>query len=106
LACGRFWHSNYPADIRQSAKAHAYCLVFEETETERTQEFILRWSTDEGRSFREIVRQQWNLSPPATTREIEDHQENSRVPPFLNCNGETPCFTDLNSFHHESSRLV
>jgi hypothetical protein len=49
-------------------------LVFEETETERTQEFILRWSTDDGRSFREIVRQQWNFSPPATTREIEDYQ--------------------------------
>jgi hypothetical protein len=39
-------------------------LVFEETETERTQEFVLRWSPDGGRSFREIVRQQWNFSPP------------------------------------------
>jgi hypothetical protein len=33
-------------------------LVFKETETQRTQEFILRWSPDQGRSFREIVRQQ------------------------------------------------
>jgi len=49
-------------------------LVFEETETERTQEFVLRWSPDGGRSFREIVRQQWNFSPPQTTREIEDYQ--------------------------------
>jgi hypothetical protein len=47
-------------------------LVFEETETERTQEFVLRWSSDGGRSFREIVRQQWNFSPPNTMREIED----------------------------------
>jgi len=38
-------------------------LVFEETETERTQEFVLRWSPSGGRSFREIVRQQWNFSP-------------------------------------------
>src|ERR1039458_8812754 len=38
-------------------------LVFEETEIERTQEFVLRWSSDGGRSFREIVRQQWNFSP-------------------------------------------
>jgi hypothetical protein len=38
-------------------------LVFEETETERTQEFVLRWSPDGGRSFREIVRQQWNFRP-------------------------------------------
>jgi hypothetical protein len=47
-------------------------LVFEETETERTQEFVLRWSPDGGRSFREIVRQQWNFSPPNTMREVED----------------------------------
>jgi hypothetical protein len=33
-------------------------LVFEENESERTQEFVLRWSPDGGRSFREIVRQQ------------------------------------------------
>jgi hypothetical protein len=50
------------------------CLVFEETETERTQEFVLRWSPDGRRSFREIVRQQWNFSPPETTREIEEYQ--------------------------------
>ncbi len=49
-------------------------LVFEETETERTQEFIVRWSPDGGRSFREIVRQQWNFSPPKTIREIEEYQ--------------------------------
>jgi len=48
-------------------------LVFEETETQRTQEFVLRWSPDHGRSFREIVRQQWNFSPPATIRETEDY---------------------------------
>jgi hypothetical protein len=49
-------------------------LVFEETETERTQEFALRWSPDGGRSFREIVRQQWNFSPPNTSREVEQYQ--------------------------------
>ena len=48
-------------------------LVFEETETDRTQEFVLRWSADGGHSFREIVRQQWNFSPPNTTREIEEY---------------------------------
>jgi len=47
--------------------------VFEETETERTQEFILRWSSDRGSSFREIVRQQWNFSSPNATREAEDY---------------------------------
>jgi hypothetical protein len=49
-------------------------LVFDETETEHTQEFVLRWSPDGGRSFREIVRQQWNFSPPDTTREAEEYQ--------------------------------
>jgi hypothetical protein len=49
-------------------------LVFEETEMQRTQEFVLRWSPDRGRSFREIVRQQWNFSPPATTSENEEYQ--------------------------------
>ena len=49
-------------------------LVFEETETERTQEFVLRLSGDGGRSFRKIVRQQWNFSPPNTIREVEEYQ--------------------------------
>ena len=49
-------------------------LVFEETETERTQEFVLRWSPDGGGSFREIVRQQWNFSPPDTICEVEEYR--------------------------------
>jgi hypothetical protein len=55
-------------------------LLFEESETERTQEFVLRWSGDGGRSFREVVRQQWNFSPANTTRENEEyHVELSEV---------------------------
>jgi hypothetical protein len=49
-------------------------LVFEENEIKRTQEFVLRWSLDGGRSFREIVRQQWNFSPPGTKREDEEYR--------------------------------
>ena len=49
-------------------------LVFEENETARTQEFVLRWSKDEGSSVREIVRQQWNFSPPNSVREVEEYQ--------------------------------
>jgi hypothetical protein len=48
-------------------------VVFEENETARTQEFVLRWSSG-GSSFREIVRQQWNFSPPETIREVEEYQ--------------------------------
>ena len=49
-------------------------LVFEEIEIERTQEFTLRWSPDGGRSFRDIVRQQWNFSPPNSIREAEEYR--------------------------------
>ena len=48
-------------------------LNFVEHLAERTQEYVLRWSPDGGRSFREIVRQQWNFSPQGSTSETEDH---------------------------------
>jgi hypothetical protein len=48
-------------------------LVFEERDFPRTQEFVLRWSADGGRTYREIVRQQYNFSPPSTAREVEDY---------------------------------
>jgi hypothetical protein len=59
-------------DEPQSLKRIA--LVFEENDTRRTQEFVLRWSADGGQSFREIVRQQWNFSPPETVRELQEYQ--------------------------------
>jgi hypothetical protein len=49
-------------------------LVFEEHETRRTQEFVLRCSSDGGSTLKEIVRQQWNFSPPESTREVEQYQ--------------------------------
>lgn len=55
-------------------KLNRVSLAFEETETGRTQEFVLRWSPGGGRSFREIVRQQWNFSPPNTIREVEEYR--------------------------------
>lgn len=48
-------------------------LVFHEGERERTQEFVLQWSPDGGQSYREIVRQQYNFSPPDVAREVEDY---------------------------------
>jgi hypothetical protein len=48
-------------------------LVFQEDEQERTQEFVLRWSPDGGQSYREILRQQYNFSPPGAAREVEDY---------------------------------
>jgi len=37
-------------------------LMFEELNIERTQEYVLRWSSDEGQPSQEIVRQQWNFT--------------------------------------------
>lgn len=55
-------------------------LNFVEPRTERTQEYVLRWSPDGGQSYREIVRQQWNFSPQGATSETEDlHAELSAV---------------------------
>jgi hypothetical protein len=49
-------------------------LVFAESAIERTQEYVLRWSSDGGESFHDIVRQQWNFSPQGATYETEDHR--------------------------------
>jgi hypothetical protein len=48
-------------------------LVFHEDEQERTQEFVLRWSPGGGQSYREILRQQYNFSPPDAACEVEDY---------------------------------
>jgi hypothetical protein len=58
----------------QPQRLRCISLVFEENETGRTQEFVLRWSPDGGSSLREIVRQQWNFSPPGSVREVEEYQ--------------------------------
>jgi hypothetical protein len=49
-------------------------LTFQEEKEPRTQQFVLRWSANGGKSYREIVRQQFNFSPPGTTREEEDYR--------------------------------
>ena len=48
-------------------------LKFVEPRAERTQEYVLSWSADGGKSYREIVRQQWNFSPQGAPSETEDH---------------------------------
>src|SRR5262245_12278515 len=58
----------------QPQRLSCISLVFEENETARTQEFVLRWSPDGGKSIKEIVRQQWNFSPPETIREVEEYR--------------------------------
>jgi hypothetical protein len=48
-------------------------LIFEDAEQERVHEFTLRWSSNRGASYAEIVRQQFSFSPSGATREVEDY---------------------------------
>jgi len=76
----RGWRAEAPGNqtIRlvfdQPQRLKCIYLVFEESETRRTQEFVLRWSPNGDTSLKEIVRQQWNFSPPESTREVEEYQ--------------------------------
>jgi hypothetical protein len=58
----------------QPQSLRSISLVFEEHEIARTQEFVLRCSSDGGSVVREIVRQQWNFSPPESMREVEEYR--------------------------------
>jgi len=49
-------------------------LVFEDKEINRTQEFVLCWSSVQNGTLREIVRQQWNFSSPNSITEIEEYR--------------------------------
>ena len=55
-----------PQTIRQ------IILEVEETEVARTQELQLAVSNDGGQTYRELLRQEYNFSPPGTTFERED----------------------------------
>ena len=48
-------------------------LAFEENEMPRTQEYVLRSSSNPGGPFREIVRQQWTFSLPTAVQENEEY---------------------------------
>ncbi len=49
-------------------------LHFEDARAERVQEYVLRWSGDGGKTYRDIVRQQWNFSPRGSIAQTEDHR--------------------------------
>ena len=49
-------------------------LCFVETSAPRTQEYVLRWSADDGQSFQEVLRQQWNFNPRTASSETEEHR--------------------------------
>jgi hypothetical protein len=76
---GSGWRSAQPGEqtirllFNEPLRLKRIHLVFQEDEKERTQEFVLRWSPDGGQSYRDIVRQQYNFSPPGAAREVEDY---------------------------------
>jgi len=49
-------------------------LVFKESLRPRTQEFLLSWSGDQGNTWRDIARQQYNFSSPDSTLEVEEYK--------------------------------
>jgi hypothetical protein len=58
--------------FHQPQQLRRILLRFDEPIVERTQEFVLRWSPDGGRSSRDLVRQQYTFSPEGSTSEVED----------------------------------
>jgi hypothetical protein len=74
------WRAEYPGEqtIRivfdRPRRIKRIRLRFNETEIERTQEFALRWAGERDEQPREVVRQQYNFSPPNTTLEVENYE--------------------------------
>ena len=60
-----------PFDHPQTIRAIR--LVFKEKEFARTQEFVLRWLPKGTGAWKDVVRQQWNFSPPITENECEEY---------------------------------
>ena len=73
------WRAAYPGPqtirlhLKTPQRLSRLWLKFTEAERERTQQYTLRWSSDYGEAFHEIVRQQWTFTPNGSTCEIEDH---------------------------------
>jgi hypothetical protein len=76
---GTGWRASRPGEQRirlvfdQPQAIRLIHLVFEDTEQERLQEFVLRGSSDHGLTYVTIVRQQFFFSPSGATREVEDY---------------------------------
>jgi hypothetical protein len=77
-------------------------LEFEEPELVRTQELQLAISSDGGRTYREVLRQEYNFSPPGTTFEREDWAVSAAGATHLRLQvkpdkGDNPCRATLTS---------
>jgi hypothetical protein len=76
---GRGWKASTPGKqtirllFKETLTISHIHLSFFETDAVRTQEYVLRWSHDNGLTFQEIVRQQWNFSPDGSNNQTEDY---------------------------------
>ena len=79
---GAGWRASRPGEQRvrlifdEPVSVRRVHLRFEETQSSRTQEIVLRWAPSQSTPAREIVRQQWNFSPQGATTEVEDYKMN------------------------------
>jgi hypothetical protein len=77
---GQGWKASTPGIqtirllFRQAQTIQHIHLSFLETDLVRTQEYVLRCSHDQGLTFEEIVRQQWNFSPDGSNKQVENHR--------------------------------
>ena len=77
-------------------------LEVEEPEVARTQELQLAISSDGGRTYRDVLRQEYNFSPPGTTFEREDWAVSAAGATHLRLQvkpdkGDKPCRATLTS---------
>lgn len=61
-------------DFDEPQKITRIRLLFAGASEARTQEFAIRWSADGGASYHDVLRQQFNFSPPATLQEEENYR--------------------------------
>ena len=72
-----YWKAGAPGEQTITVRFREPCTLaqvtmeVEEREIARTQEVQLSWSTDGGRTYRELVRQEFNFSPDGATWEKE-----------------------------------
>jgi hypothetical protein len=81
---------------------HRVVVEVEEREVARTQELQLAVSPDGGRTYRELLRQEFNFSPPGTTFEREDWAVSSDAVTHLRLHikpdkGAKPCRATITS---------
>ena len=74
------WRASTPGEqtvrllFKQPTSLRRIALKFVERDVERMQEYVIRWSPDNGQSFHDVVRQQWNFSPRGSTEAIDDYR--------------------------------